>query len=111
MDIGAVLIKLKPNTLDRVDSWKNELNQRKQEAIETLRAEHVFIESWFHVALDGQDYLIAYMRAEDIARAQEIGKKSQFPIDQIHKSFKQNWENVIPATLLVDLDNHNESKL
>lgn len=111
MDIGAVLIKLKSNTLDRMDSWKNELNQRKQEAIETLRAEHVFIESWFYVALDGQDYLIAYMRAEDIVRAQEIGRKSQFPIDQMHKAFKQNWEKVTPATLLVDLDNQNEIKL
>lgn len=103
MDVGAVLIKLKPNVLDHVDSWKNELNERKQEAIETLRAENVSIESWFHVSLQGQDYLIAYMRAEDIARAQEIGRNSQFPIDQVHKAFKQNWEKVIPATLVIDL--------
>lgn len=45
------------------------------------------------------------MRADDIARAQKIGRKSQFPIDQIHKVFKQNWEKVIPVTLLVDLEN------
>lgn len=103
MDVGAVLIKLKSNALDHVDSWKNELNERKTEAVETLRAENVSIESWFHVSLQGQDYLIAYMRAEDISRAQAIGRKSQFPIDQVHKAFKQNWEKVIPATLLIDL--------
>lgn len=103
MDVGAVLIKLKSNALDHVDSWKNELNERKTEAVETLRAENVSIESWFHVSLQGQDYLIAYMRAEDIPRAQAIGRKSQFPIDQVHKAFKQNWEKVIPATLLIDL--------
>lgn len=103
MDVGAVLIKLKSNALEHVESWKNELNERKQEAIETLGAEKVSIESWFHVSLGGQDYLIAYMRAEDIAHAQEIGRKSQFPIDQVHKAFKQNWEKVIPATLLIDL--------
>ncbi|MBU3847084.1 MAG: hypothetical protein H9855_08945 [Candidatus Acinetobacter avistercoris] len=105
MDIGAVLIKLKPNALYQVDTWQNELNARKQEALETLVHENVYVESWFHVSLEGQDYLIAYMRADDIARAQEIGRKSQFPIDQIHKAFKQNWEKVIPATLLVDLEN------
>lgn len=88
MDIGAVLIKLKLNAMDHMDAWKNELNERKTEAVETLRAEGVYIESWFHVSLEGQDYLIAYMRAEDIPRAQAIGKKSQFPIDQVHKAFK-----------------------
>ena len=103
MDIGAVLIKLKPNTSEHVDLWQNELNQRKSEAVETLRAEGVYVESWFHVSLEGQDYLIAYMRADDIARAQEIGRKSHFPIDQVHKAFKQNWEKVIPANLLIDL--------
>ena len=51
------------------------------------------------------DYLIAYMRAEDIERAQAISRQSQFPIDQLHKQFKNNWLKVIPARLLVDLDN------
>ncbi len=103
MDVGAVVIKLKPNAVDRVEAWKNELNERKHEAIETLRAEGVYVESWFQVSLEGQNYLIAYMRAEDIARAQAIGRKSQFPIDQVHKAFKQNWEKVIAANLLLDL--------
>ena len=65
----------------------------------------MFIESWFHLTLEGQDYLLAYMRAEDIARAQQIGRESQFPIDQIHKQFKQCWFKVIPARLLIDLQN------
>ena len=33
MDVGAVLSKLKPATLDHVDAWKKELNERKAEAI------------------------------------------------------------------------------
>ena len=33
MDVGAVLIKLKPDTLDHVETWKKELNGRKAEAI------------------------------------------------------------------------------
>lgn len=105
MDIGAVLIKLKPNTMSNVDAWQTELNARKDEAIETLKAEGVFVESWFHVHLEGHDYLIAYMRAEDIAKAQQIGRESQLAIDAMHKAFKQNWEKGYKATLLVDLEN------
>lgn len=105
MDVGAVLIKLKANSMANVEAWQQELNARKDEAIETLKAEGVYVESWFHVQLEGQDYLIAYMRAVDIARAQQIGRESSFPIDQMHKQFKKNWEKGYRATLLVDLEN------
>lgn len=105
MDVGAVLIKLKPDVLGQVKQWQNEINARKDEAIETLQAEGVKVESWFHLQLEGSDYLLAYMRAQDIAKAQEIGRQSQFPIDQMHKQFKGNWAKVIPAQLLVDLEN------
>ena len=104
MDVGAVLIELKPAVMAHVDEWKATLNLRKAEALETLKAEGVCVESWFHVELEGKDYLIAYMRAEDIARAQQIGRESKFPIDAVHKQFKTNWSRVIPAKLLVDLD-------
>jgi hypothetical protein len=108
MDVGAVLIKLKPNSYENVELWQRELNQRKAEAIETLKAEGVVIESWFFVQIEKVDYLIAYMRAESIQLAQEIGRNSQFEIDQVHKLFKQNWEKVIPAQLLVDMHNEDE---
>ena len=103
MDVGAVLIELKPDAMANVDAWKTELTARKAEAIETLQAEGVHVESWFHVELDGLDYLIAYTRADDIAKAHEISRKSQFAIDQVHQQFKSTWQKVIPASLLVDL--------
>ena len=106
MDVGAVLIQLKPDVLENVEAWKVELNARKDEAIETLRAEGVHVESWFYLELEGNDYLIAYMRADDIAKAQQIAKTSNFPIDQMHKQFKSNWIKVFPITLLVDLESN-----
>lgn len=105
MDIGAVLIKLKTDSLSQVDTWQNELEKRKVEAVETLKAENVFIESWFYVEVENQHYLIAYMRADDIAHAQKVAKTSTFDIDQVHKQFKTTWDKVYPAKLLVDLDN------
>lgn len=103
MDVGEVLIQLKVAMMDDVVAWQNQLNRRKHEAIETLQAEGVHVESWFHVELDGLDYLIAYTRADDIAKAHEISRKSQFAIDQVHQQFKSTWQKVIPASLLVDL--------
>lgn len=105
MDVGAALIKLKPNSLSNVDAWKAELLERKEEAIETLKAEGVYVESWFHIELDGQDYLLAYMRANNIAEAQKIGKNSSFDIDKVHKKFKENWEKGYSLKLLIDLEN------
>ncbi|MEG0482307.1 MAG: DUF6176 family protein [Acinetobacter sp.] len=105
MDVGAVLIQLKPDSLTHVDAWQAELNARKKEAIETLKAEGVLVESWFYLELEGQHYLLAYTRAEDIQKAQAVAKKSHFPIDQVHKQFKSNWAKVIPAKLLLDLEN------
>lgn len=106
MDVGAVLIKLKPNALPHVNDWKEEIQKRKQEAIQTLKAEGVCVESWFYLELDGQDYLLAYMRANNIAQAQEVAKTSDFDIDQVHKKLKDHWERKYTAQLLVDLDNH-----
>ena len=106
MDVGAVLIKLKQDTLANVDAWKIEIEQRKDEAIQTLQAEGVTIESWFHLELDGNNYLIAYIRSHDIGHAQQVARNSSFEIDKFHKQFKQNWERIIPATLLVDLENY-----
>ena len=57
-DVGAVLIQLKLDSMANVEAWQKELNVRKDEAIETLKAEGVFVESWFHVELEGRDYLI-----------------------------------------------------
>ncbi len=45
MDVGAALIKLKPNTLPKVEDWQQQLEQRKAEAIQTLQAEGVLVES------------------------------------------------------------------
>ncbi|WP_336041394.1 DUF6176 family protein [Acinetobacter dispersus] len=108
MDVGAVLIKLKPNTQAEVEAWQQEIQRRKAEAIQTLQVEGVTVESWFQLELNGDHYLLAYMRAKDIAHAQQVARNSCFDIDQVHLEFKQHWEQVIPAHILVDLENNEE---
>ncbi|MCH7395453.1 DUF6176 family protein [Acinetobacter dispersus] len=108
MDVGAVLIKLKAHRQAEVEAWQQEIQQRKAEAIQTLQAEGVIVESWFQLELNGDHYLLAYMRVKDIAHAQQVARNSCFNIDQVHRQFKQHWEQVIPAQLLVDLENNEE---
>ena len=105
VDVGAVLIQLKPNRKNELKAWQQELNARKSEAIETLKAEGVLVESWFYLQIEGKDFLMACMRAENIKKAQQIARNSAFTIDAVHRAFKQNWEKVYPAELLLDLDN------
>ena len=95
VDVGAVLIQLKPNRKNELKAWQQELNARKLEAIETLKAEGVFVESWFYLEIKGKDFLMAFMRAENIVKVQQIARNSAFAIDAVHRTFKQNWEKYI----------------
>jgi hypothetical protein len=111
MDVVANIIELKPNSLDRVEEWATTLNERADEAIETLQDEGVRIESWFHLSLDGKDYLLCYMRVESIKKAHEVVQCSPHAIDAYHQQFKKDtWGVGKSARLLVDLTDGNSSE-
>jgi Family of unknown function (DUF6176) len=111
MDVVANIIELKPNSLDRVEEWATILNERADEAIETLQDEGVKIESWFHLSLDGKDYLLCYMRAESIKKAHEVVQSSPHAIDIYHQQFKKDtWVTGKSARLLVDLVDGNREE-
>jgi hypothetical protein len=106
MDVVANIIELRPNSLERVEEWATTLNERAAEAISTLQDEGVIVESWFHLSLDGKDYLLCYMRAESIKKAHEVVKLSLHAIDAYHQQFKKDtWVDGKTARLLVDLVN------
>lgn len=105
METKCAMIKLKPDSLEAVKQWAKTMNDRKDEALETLKNEGVKVESVFFTKIAGDDYLIYYMRAEDMKKAQNIGRNSLMDIDIIHKEFQKNhWENISPVKLLLDLE-------
>ena len=107
MEVVAQLIKLKSGSRDRVREWAATINSRRDEALATLADEGVAIESWFTVTLDDGDYLLSYMRTEDVARSQAAVKESLHAIDAYHQEFKQDtWIRGAGKRLelLVDLD-------
>lgn len=106
MEFKAYLIKLKANSGDQVFMWASEINRRKDEALATLHVEGVKIESWFLLKLNGEDYLICYIRSQDMELAQQVAKESIHNIDKYHKQFKRDtWVrgSVTELELLVDL--------
>jgi hypothetical protein len=104
-------IKLKPNSLEKVREWAAEITRRQDEALETLRDESIFIESFFlEQATDG-DYLIAYIRAESLEQSQKAVEKSVHAIDAYHQAFKKEcWESGKRLEVLVDLNRVGEWK-
>ena len=84
MEIASGLIKLNPDSQNKVKLWRQTLSERLDESLATLRDEGVEIESWFQITVDGQDYLLWYMRAESIRKAFELSQTFEHPIDKFH---------------------------
>ena len=84
MEYASGLIKLKLETEDKVEEWRNTISSRLNEAAATLQDEDVQIESWFKVEIEGRKYLLWYLRAKSIQRVFEISMKLNHPIDKFH---------------------------
>lgn len=107
MEIVAGVIELKPKSMEKVEAWAQTINERIDEAVATLKDEGVQLESWFHLSLDGKDYLLSYMRTDSLKKAQNTVKHSKHPIDSYHQKFKKDtWLGGTRAKLLVDLVNN-----
>lgn len=103
MKTKCILIKLKPDSIDRVTEWANTLNQRSGEVFETLKNEGVCLESAFLAHINDNDYLVYVMRAEDFDKAKAVTKMSTSLIDEYHRKFKvDTWLERTELTNLID---------
>jgi hypothetical protein len=84
MEVAAGLIKLKPDSGSKVDEWRDPMTSRLDEALATLVNEGVQIESWFRIKIEGQDYLLWYMRADSMKEVFEVSQTFKHPIDKYH---------------------------
>jgi hypothetical protein len=74
MEMAAGLIKLNPDSNSKVDEWRDTMKSRMDEALATLVHEGAEIESWFRIKIEGQDYLLWYMRAESMKKVFEVSR-------------------------------------
>jgi hypothetical protein len=104
METRAFRIRLKPQSGERVRAWAEEIMQRKDEALETLRDEGVVLECFFLDRRDDGDDLICIMVAEDFERSQAVVRDSPHAIDAFHQAFKRDtWDAVEALERLVEL--------
>ena len=61
--------------------WRDTMKSRIEEALATLVHEGAEIESWFRIKIEGQDYLLWYMRAESMKKVFEVSRTFKHPID------------------------------
>lgn len=106
MEYASGLIKLKPNTHEQVENWRSTIASRLDEAAATLQDENVQIESWFKIEIDGEKYLLWYLRAQSIKRVFEISMQQKHPIDKFHYELMAEItsnDGNIQATPLIDI--------
>lgn len=105
----CVKIKLKSNSLEKVREWKRVIDERKDEALATLRDEGVILETVFLDQTSEGDFLIYVMKAESFEKVNKIFEKSVHAIDEYHRKFmNENYADRKKLELLIDLDRTSE---
>jgi Family of unknown function (DUF6176) len=101
----CVKIRLKPGSMERVREWAMTLNERRDEALATLRDESGVVESIFLDQTEDGDFLIYYMKAESFGKSAQAYKNSTHAIDEYHRRFiRETRAEAQRLELLVDLD-------
>src|ERR1700722_12729467 len=105
METICVKAKIKKDAINLVRQWFQDLKCRKDEVLKTLEKEGVVIESVFLESNGDEEFLIYYMRANDIAHAHQVYRQSTLPIDIYHKDCWKNYcERGKNLELLLDFD-------
>ncbi len=79
-------MRLKPGSLPRVREWAAELTRRRDEVMATLRDETVRVESAFLESGPEGDFLVYYMRVDDLETSRRAADSSPHPIDAYHRA-------------------------
>jgi hypothetical protein len=94
---------------ERLREWAEEVQRRSDEAVETLRDEGMHSETAFVEHTDDGDYLVYYMKADDIEAVYEAFEDSTHDIDEDHKrvlaDVLADGENVGDYEFLYHLEN------
>jgi ribosomal protein L4 len=103
METACYRIKLKAGMINDAKNWAEHLNSRTKEVLGLLKSEGVTVESAFLDQVNGEDYLIYYLRAENLENAHKIASESNHPVDIFHRnSMKQISDGSTTLVKLVD---------
>ena len=104
-EVQCARVRLRPGTTQRVLSFLTGLKDRPEEVQAALAREGVKLESLFLEKTAEADYVIFYMRAENLARATAVAQSSMHPFDVETRQFiQETWAEAYPLELIVDLE-------
>lgn len=102
--VNCSRIRIKPGSLDAVREWARTIWARRTEAVATLVDERVQCESVFLEHASDGDFLVYYMRGENLGASHDVAKSSRHAIDEYHQQFmREHTEHRTQLELLVDL--------
>ena len=105
MPVQCARLRLKPGSLPRVREWAAELTRRRDEVMATLRDETVRVESAFLESSADGDFLVYYMRVDDLETSRHAAETSTHPIDAYHRAvMKEIVESRAMLTPLFDFE-------
>ena len=99
-------IKIKDGRISKVYEWKEYLNNNKAEVLQSLVQEGVFLEAVFLDKQGDENYLIYYMKFQDLEKGQAAFANSNLNVDKYHAQFKKEvFEKREELELLVEFVN------
>jgi hypothetical protein len=94
---------------ERFLHWAAEIRQRPREAFEAMSGEGVVAEAIILEHSEAGDFVIYYMRAQDLERASQVFAASTLPIDRETRSMiEECWDvaHIRALDVLLDLQPH-----
>lgn len=109
-EVECFKIKVKSNHLPRVKEWADYLKERSKEVKALLKKEGMDIESVFLDSAPDGDYLVYYVRAQDLAKTRKASAESKHEIDEYHrKVMGEIRESFSRLECLIDFSTLSES--
>ena len=98
-------IRIRPGKTDQVLDFIRSLKDREGASLEALRREGMVVESLFLERQDECDYLYYYVKARDLAHANQVNMQATDPFTQeIRKFISDTWGEIACPEPLLDLD-------
>jgi hypothetical protein len=108
-DIILTKQKIESGKTTQLKEWMDEICEREEEAIETLKSEGMHSETAFIEHTEEGDFLVYYMRADDMEQVFDSFNESSHEIDEEHKQVMdevlESGENIGDYELLYHMDN------
>lgn len=98
-------IKIRPGKTAAVVDFMRSLKDREDLSLQALRREGMVVESMFLERRDDGDYLYYYVKARDLAQANQVNMEADDELSREIRNFvSETWDHIVSPEPLLDLD-------